>query len=200
MVTSQRPRTGERHVTPLESTRRGAHRARPGALAAALPMLAVIAVVVIAVFALFQIFDSGGSAADPGQAVKDSPQASAGPQASAQPQSSADPQASPSPSSPGDNPGAVDKQAQLIVLNNTATKGLASKAANKLKGADWTVKTIDNLTPRNQVTQTTVFYADSDQEATAQAVLDSLGVGQISQSAHMAEKGITVVLAGDFSS
>ena len=198
MVTSQRPRTGERHVTPLESTRRGAHRARPGALAAALPMVAVVVVVVIAIFAMSQIFDSTGSP-DDGRNVADSPTPSTSARPSNQPAQSSAPAPSPSPSQPdqGAAPG-VNKQAPLLVLNNTSTTGLGKRAAAKLKAAGWTVKPVGNLTPRNQITTTTVFYASDQDEATAQAVVDSLGIGAISQSQLQAKKGITVVLAGDF--
>jgi hypothetical protein len=197
MVTSQRPRTGERHVTPLESTRRGAHRARPGALAAALPLLAVAVVVVIAVFAMFQIFDSNGSGGDGQTVAENTPQSSQGPQPSVQP-SAQQPETSPSQS---EGPAApqVDTKAPLTVLNNTATAGLGRRAANKLKAADWTVKTISNLKPLNQVTTTTVFYLSDDQEATARAIVEALGVGDVSQSQSQAKNGITVVLAADFS-
>jgi hypothetical protein len=195
MVTSQRPRTGERHAAALESTRRGAHRARPGALAAALPMLAVAAVVVIAVFALFQMFDNNGSAAEEPQNVAvGTPQPSGGPQ----PSGSADPSASASASPSAQEQAKVDPAAPVIVLNNTSTAGLGKKAATKLKGAGWTIKKIDNLTPRNQVASTTVFYAASKDQATAAAVATALGLGPATQSDHMGAAGITVVLAGDF--
>jgi hypothetical protein len=160
-----------------------------------LPLVAVVAVVLVAMFAVYQIFDTNGSSDDPGQAVGDTPRVSASPQPSTTPSpSSAPPSAS---GQPQGNPGAVDKQAGLIVLNNTTIKGLASRTGEKLRGADWKVRTTGNLTPRNQVATTTVFYSDSDQEATAQAVVDQLGFGSISQSQQMARNGITVVLASD---
>jgi hypothetical protein len=194
MVTSQRPRTGERHVTPLESTRRGAHRARPGAVAAALPVLAVAVVVVIAVFAMYQILDSNGTP-DDAQTVSETPS----PSPSGHPTQSSPPPASPSQPVQSSAP-KVDRAAPLLVLNNTSINGLGKRAATKLKGAGWTVKPVGNLSPRNQVSATTVYYASSDQEVTAQAVVDDLGLGSISQSQQLAGKGITVVLAADFDS
>jgi hypothetical protein len=198
MVTSQRPRTGERHATPLESTRRGAHRARPGAVAAALPVLAVVVVVVIAIFAMYQLLDSNGSS-DDGQTVADTPQASTSSQPSGQPAQSSPPP--PSTSQPVQSAAPiVDRGAVLTVKNNTSINGLGKRAATKLKGAGWKVNPVGNLIPRNQVSATTVFYSSSEQEATAQAVVDDLGIGSISQSQQLAKDGITVVLAADFDS
>jgi hypothetical protein len=194
MVTSQRPRTGERHGSALESTRRGAHRARPGPLTAVLPTLAVLVVVLVAVVVMFQLFSGNGGAGDDGQAVPDPGQDQV---ASSTPSPSAS--AQPSPSAPAASADTtVDHKAAVIVLNNTGKSGQGKRASTKLKETGWTVSKIGNLLPRNQVTATTVFYASPDQKATAEAISKDIGVGVASQSAHMAAAGITLVLAADY--
>ncbi len=82
----------------------------------------------------------------------------------------------------------------MSVLNSTKRSGLARRAASALRADGWSVTTGNE---RGQAPPTTVFYADSEQQATAQAVADDLGGSPaVEQSSDYS--GITVVLGDDY--
>jgi hypothetical protein len=92
----------------------------------------------------------------------------------------------------------VDRELPVTVLNSTRTRGLAASVAATLRQSGWTVPTTDNY--RKGQPPTTVFYADGDQKATAQAVADDVGGDpKVEQSDEFGSDRITVVIGSDYS-
>jgi LytR cell envelope-related transcriptional attenuator len=59
------------------------------------------------------------------------------------------------------------KSEPLIVLNNTTTQGLASRAAERFEAGGWTVSHFDNY--QNDIASTCAYYDPSDPSAEAAA-------------------------------
>lgn len=196
MSNSTRPSSSssydERFVVPLEASRRGAHRARVSPLMAILPVAAVVGIVVGAI-ALVYVFLGMGSkdASDVATSAAPSPTPSA-PAAPSTAEASGGPSGSTTLS-----PGSVDKTIPLDVFNGTGTSGLAKKAGNKLVAAGWTTGRIETWTGA-PVAQTTVYYAEAGQKASAQAVVKTLGRGTAKLSPSRAGTGMAVVIGPDY--
>jgi hypothetical protein len=191
MSATRPPSYDDRFVVPLEPSRRGAHRARTSPFASALPVLAVLATVVAVIvlgWILFgnQLFGgnqdttAGGNETAPATAPAEAP-------ATTSQTTTSTPAAEP------------DRTVTVTVLNSTETSGLARNAVTSLQGDGWANSdfSYDSAEPR---TTTVVYYADAEQEATAQALVDDLGAGEIEESADEAGNGIVVVLGTDYSS
>ncbi len=198
----------------LSTGRRGAHRARPTALVAALPVLLVLVVVVAVVLGVTTLvggrdpesaaiagFETPSASGTPSPTGSSKPTSSAsrsssgGP--SAEPTGSGEPtdQATDTPSS--DSTGSqVQRDAPVVVLNGTKTRGLAAKAAQTLSADGWTVTRTDNY--RDGQIPTTVFYASADLEATAEKIASQLGGVHVQENAAIGD-AITVVLGNDYS-
>jgi hypothetical protein len=185
----------ERFVVPLEASRRGAHRARVSPVMAILPVASVVGVVVGAI-ALVYLFLGGMGGSDAGldATAKVTPSASATGTA-APAVSGATPGSSSSSSTLA--PGSVDKTVTLDVFNGTVTSGLAKKAGNKLVAAGWTTGRVETWTGA-PVAQTTVYYAQDDQKATALAIVKILGRGTAKLSPSRAGTGMAVVIGPDY--
>jgi hypothetical protein len=177
----------ERLVVPLEASRRGAHRARSNPLVAALPLLAVVVVVAAVIGVAYALFLKPGGdtrASDPLASVS-----SPGPTGAAPSQSASQPAASQSPSTAASSASAspaapVNKSSAVTVYNGTlnngtTVNGLAKSTENVLSAAGFT-KTDVNSNPwrSTPISETTVFYAKPEQQATAQAVVKALGAGK----------------------
>ena len=91
--------------------------------------------------------------------------------------------------------GTVDRTTRLSVLNATTRSGLAGRAADALRATGWSVTTGNE---RGGRPPTTVFYTDSGQQVTAQAVADDLGGGPVVEQSSRYGKPITVVLGDDY--
>jgi hypothetical protein len=184
------------YVAPLEANRRGAHRARPNPLLGILPLVAVAAVVVAVAGGVVALVGGGGLLpSGKEKTVAGSTIASAKPTAkattpAAKPSTPAAQQSSPStePSkTPDASPsksadvGTVDKTVKITVHNSTSVGGLAKKTSGKLKDAGWTGA--DYAKGQSAaVPQTIVYYASSDLKATAEALVQELGVGVAKQT------------------
>lgn len=216
MSNMTQPGYDERHAMPIEASRRGAHRARPNPLLGVLPIAGVavvVAAVVVLAYALFGSSLGGSNSAntapitDPtgGTSVAASPAASAVGQAGAStgadggqsPQTQPSQDASPQASEPAAT-GKVDKTIVLNFYNATepVVQGLSRKAAAALVGQGWKQGAVATWTGV-PVTQTTVFYNKASQKATAQAIVDALGVGVVKQ-AQKPQKQILVVVSNDY--
>ncbi len=202
MSATKPPSYDDRFVVPLEPSRRGAHRARMSPVVASLPIIAVVVVVVAAIALAWTLFGGnlfGQGTTVAGNTVKATSVPSG--QASSAPTNS-QPAASPSGSTPSASastgaPATVDRTVAVRVLNPTTTSGLAKRAATALQGKGWTkaAASFDRTTLRSS---TTVYYATTEQKATAEAVQADLGVGVVRKSATMAANGLTVVLGPDY--
>jgi hypothetical protein len=91
----------------------------------------------------------------------------------------------------------VDKTVSVTVLNSTQTSGLARKAVTALQGEGWT-KSEFSYDAANARSTTAVYFAEEGEEATAQALVDDLGVGTVKQSSTVAADGIVVILGTDY--
>lgn len=206
----------DRYVAPLEANRRGAHRARPNPLLGVLPLIAVAAVVVAVAGGVVALVGGGGllpsgkdktvagstiasskPAAKPTTpAAKPSTPAAQQSSPSTEPSKSADPSPSDSASAPA---GTVDKTVKVTVHNSTSTGGLAKKTSGKLKDAGWEGA---KFAPGQSaaVPQTIVYYATEDLKATAEALVEELGVGVAKQTSKTSrtDGSIGVFLSTDY--
>jgi hypothetical protein len=196
----------ERFGSPLEASRRGAHRARPSALTTWLPAAGIAVVVAGVGFGVWSLV-GGGLGPDPSATVVGAVQETTTPTTTTPPTSAAS--ASPT-STPTQTPSqdvasssappapTVQVGATVLVLNGTKTSGLGAKATSKLKSAGWKMLTADNY-PNKPFKNTTVFYSTPDQVATAQQVAADLGFDRVKQDSAVATLAITVVLGTDYS-
>ena len=202
----------------LSTGRRGAHRAKPSPLVAALPVvlvLVVVAAVVVGVTTLvggrnpesaaiagFQTpsaTDTATGSAESTTAGEPTTGASGSPSttSTSEPTDSGEPTDQPSDSPSSDSSGSqVQQDAPVVVLNGTKTRGLAATAARALRGEGWTIARTDNY--RDGQIPTTVFYASPKLEATAEKVATQLGGVHVQENAAVGDS-ITVVLGPDYS-
>ena len=207
-MSGTRPTYDDRYAAPLEANRRGAHRARPNPLMGFLPIVAVMAIVGIVAGGAFALLGGGGLL--PGGSsptVVGITTLPSGSQGTAPPTTTAAPTQSPGGSTksgtqaPTSAPvgGTVTKSIKLTVLNGTkpAVNGLAAKVKAKLQSAGWTVAKTGTQTTSSP--PTTVYFATPDLQATAQALVKELGVGQTQLSpARAGIFGITIVVGNDY--
>lgn len=197
-----RPPADEFDVEGFESNRRGAHRARPGAVwrwgPTVLTVATVVAVVVAVAAALVLVgprgiadLVSGGAGAaalvDPAEPAADGPDDPA----------ADEPAAATAPTEvPAVPAGAVDRSVRVVVLNGTTTTGLAARAAQDVAGLGWTVERTGN--DREPPSPTTVHFSDPGLEATAAALAADVG-GVVRQDSAF-DDPLTVVLGADYTS
>jgi LytR cell envelope-related transcriptional attenuator len=196
-------------VVPLEASRRGAHRARVNPLVAALPLLAVVVVVAAVIGVAYTLFLKPSNTADTGTqslpTVSPAPPTTTTPAgAGSSPSVSTSTSAGSSPSSSASATGTIDKTIRYSVANGSSPSvaGLGGKGLRVLQSAGWSRGALISGTWKGQpVTETTVFYAKVDQQASARAVLRVLGVsGMIKRSSSIAGQGLVVVVSNDFHS
>lgn len=185
-----------------DRTRSGAHRPHRSPLLQVLPVLLVLLAVLGVGVGVWQLNRSTASTVAASGGPADGAGAGTDPTTSATP-TAATPSTTPS-TKPSTKPvptstttatsGGVDRAAAVSVLNSTKRSGLARRAASALRADGWSVTTGNE---RGQAPPTTVFYADSGQQATAQAVADDLGGSPaVEQSSEY--RSITVVLGDDY--
>jgi LytR cell envelope-related transcriptional attenuator len=210
MTATRPPGFDDRFTTPIEASRRGAHRARPRPGAATLPVLAGIAVILIVAVVGYG-FARGGSDSDDSKSNQLAASASE-PSATAKPPADAAAAGKPSPTdaAAGDSGDAgdggdgadagdeVDHSIKLKVLNSTSTQGLAKRVAGDIEGNDWTVVGTGNWSRKNLATSK-VYYGKDTVKATAEAVRKDLGYGTVVKDSSVTTSGITVVLGLDAS-
>jgi hypothetical protein len=103
------------------------------------------------------------------------------------------------PSSAAPTP-TIDPNIDVVVLNATATNGLAAGAAGMLGKDGWKVGSTANASVTN-VKTTTVYYTTASQAGAAAGLAKSLGVTRIALSQQFAVPGqsrLTVVLGADY--
>ncbi len=201
MSTTRPPAFDERYTASSEASRRGAHRSRPSALSAMLPLVAGAVLVALVVGGAWTFLTNRGSDGGGSGSVAAAPTSTPAASASGKPSdTAADTRATPSTTPDGTGSASasatVDEDAELVVLNSIRSQGLAARVAADLKDEGWTVARTGNSNQRNLET-TRVYYAKSREQATADAVVDDLGFGEAVKSAGNAAAGITVVLGND---
>jgi hypothetical protein len=206
MSTTRPPAYDERFATPIDASRRGAHRARPKPVSAGLPVLAGIAVVLIVIGGVYTVL-GGNHKADPGAAIASAaPSATASAQASSTPKAGSTGSAATATTSPTgstasatgstSSSGTVDHSVSLKVLNSVGVQGLAKKVTDKITPDGWSVSSTGNSVNRN-LPVTKVYYGSSSLKATAKAMVQDLGYGTTVLSSTVAPKGLVVVLGAD---
>ncbi|GAB3265850.1 LytR C-terminal domain-containing protein [Kineosporia babensis] len=215
MTATRPPGYDDRSAAPVEASRRGAHRARPKAIAAILPVIAGVAVVMLVIGAVYTVVggrtdkapSSDSAALDEGTDTEASAAPSADKETPKDEESAADESAAPEESeTAGGNDGAdtggeetdtkVDKSIEVIVLNSIGINGLAAEYEGSLKGEGWTVKRTGNSTNKD-LPVTKIYYGGDELKPTANAVRKAIGVGEISDSPEVNPGDITVVLGQD---
>jgi len=192
----------ERLVVPLEASRRGAHRARTNPLVAALPLLAVVVVVAAVIGVAWALFLRGGSgqtATGPLDSRTTPAATNPAPSTPAQPSGDATPSTTPSngPSPDASTPAAtVNRSIAVSVANGSGKPGLAGRITTAVKAAGFSKAVTDRVAwAGSPVGETTVFYAKSNQAATAKAIVKALGNGTTKLSPDDAANGAIVVVA-----
>ncbi|MDU0349639.1 LytR C-terminal domain-containing protein [Actinomyces sp. MRS3W] len=180
----------------------GVHRAQVPAWRSWIPLLAILIIVPLLAWGgvglLGRHSNSTGSSAtasaQPAQsqeaaATADSGQNADDGQASAEAQASAEP-----------TEASANLTTGITVHNGTSTNGLATRTGDKLQNAGFTAVTISQgVYELEEPTATTVYYASADLEATARAVADVLGAGEVVESAEEAQSNpIVIVLRDDY--
>lgn len=91
----------------------------------------------------------------------------------------------------------LDRNVPVLIMNGTATVGLAGSAAEALGNEGWTnLNTADY--GQAQPTVTTLYYHDATLAEEAEAVAADLGITETVESASAASQGVVIVLRDDF--
>lgn len=93
----------------------------------------------------------------------------------------------------------ADMSVEVRVLNGSGISGLAAKKETALKDAGFTDTVADNYNGGSVPSQSTIYYAEEKDEATAQKVASTLGISQVELSPQYVSggQGIVVVLRSD---
>ncbi len=92
----------------------------------------------------------------------------------------------------------VDKSIPVRVLNNSTVAGLAAKTGSRLTASGWNVVATGNYAT-SILSKTTVFYQNSREQATAQAIAGQLGGFTAPRGSNLARDGagIVVIVTGE---
>ena len=213
MSATRPPAFDDRLTTPIEASRRGAHRARPKAAVAGLPVAAGAVVILLVLGGGYKLL-SNPSTTSPVSAAglsDEDPSSTATVPAAAQPTkassagSAGTVTATQNPvvtsSGPADDgtttsTTGVDHGINLVVLNSVGVKGLAKKVMANIEPNGWKVVRTGNSIKRNLVT-TKIYYGRTADRSTATALLKDLGYGIVVKDSTVATKGLIVVLGED---
>jgi len=204
MSATRQPIQDDRYVSPLESSRRGAHRARTNPIFGYLPHIAIGLVLVVAIVFAVQIAlgslstpdstPAGAATAGAGATAQGQPAASGASSAPASTSAGQKPQSSSASQAPAG--GVADYAATVKVMNGTATAGLAGKGAKALVTAGWKKAKSAFGTPTNKTSA--VYYATKAQKPNADAIAAALGFTTVTKDVTIAATGIVVVVGKDF--
>lgn len=183
----------------------GVHRAPVPGWRSWVPLLAVLIIVPLLAWGAVQLLGRHGArpAAESTAAAPASGGGSGAPASGGQAPATGQPPATGAPTN-GAEPTAAPTNADLTtgvtIHNGAGVNGLGARTGDRLRNVGYTnvevqQGTYDNASP----TTTTIFYADSDAEATARAVGQALGITNIVESAAEAQSNpIVIVLRTDF--
>ena len=203
MSATRPPAFDDRFSTPIEASRRGAHRARPKPVSAGLPVLAGAGVILLVLGGSYVVFKGGDSVSDSSSnraaaaAVDDAdPTASATKGGAAAPPAS-DGGGDSTPATKSAGAAKVDKTIPLKVLNSGTVNGLARRKGVDLEGAGWTVSKTGNPSAGDRGLATTkIYYGPASTKATANALKKELGYGNLVHNTSVASANLIVVVLG----
>ncbi|WP_315501297.1 LytR C-terminal domain-containing protein [Actinomyces radicidentis] len=163
----------------------GVHREPVPAWRSWLPLLAVLIIVPLLAWGAVSLL--GSRSGSPTETTTTTTTAST---------ASATPTATASATLAGD----ADMTTGITVHNGTSTQGLGTRTGEKLTNAGFTAVTVSQgVYSLTDPTATTIYYASPDDESTAQAVAQTLGVTNVVESAAEAQSNpIVVVLRDDY--
>jgi hypothetical protein len=191
MSATRPPAFDDRFSTPIEASRRGAHRARPKPASAGLPVVAGIAVVLLVLGGAYVMLKGGGGVSDSNSnlaaasAVDSDPKAtpSAGNAGSTTAAAPADEPTASATNAAG-NGAKVNRNVRFKLLNSTSIAGLAKRIKADLEGDGWTIADEDTGNSRNRgLTVTKIYYGRPGTRATALALKKDLGFGTVVRDA-----------------
>jgi hypothetical protein len=209
MSATRPPAFDDRFSTPIEASRRGAHRARPKPASAGLPVVAGIAVVLLVLGGAYVMLRGGGGVSDSNSnlaaasAVDSDPKATATAGATTAPAQATDEPAAVATTAAA-APAKVDRDIRFKLLNSTSVAGLAARVKTAIEADGWTVADEDTGNSRNRgLAVTKIYYGRAKTKATAQALRKDLGFGTVVRDASaLTASGLTtsdlaVVLGND---
>jgi len=210
MSATRPPAFDDRFTAPIEASRRGAHRARPKPVSAGLPVIAGAAVVLLVLGGVYTLLGNRNDpSSSPSAAITDddgsAPTATGAAGTATTPAQANTATATTVPADPtattaaGGGAGAgADKSIDVIVLNSGKIAGLAKRLGATLKTNGWSVPRTGNSIQHNLAT-TRIYYGPDAQKATATALQQEIGFGDLVQDSSVvtAAKGIVVVLGKD---
>jgi LytR cell envelope-related transcriptional attenuator len=205
MSATRPPAFDDQFTTPIEASRRGAHRARPKPVSAGLPVLAGIAVVLLVVGGVYAVVTGGPNNSSPnanvaaGQTQEPGASASPGAADSAPTATKKAKAEDPKPSATSESTSEVDRGVTLVVLNSVSVQGLAKRVKTTLESSGWTVSRTDNSINKN-LPATKVYYGKKSLRPTAEAMVKDLGYGEVAKDSTVAKTGLIVVLGQDAAS
>lgn len=183
----------------------GVHRERPATWRSWAPLIAVIVVVPLLAWGAVSLLGqtSGRSDASAGatQAATEAGSEEATQQAqgdtSANQAAPASPEASATPSATTAD---ADLTTGITVINGTTTQGLAGRTGDRLTNVGYTgVSVQQGVYEQSTPATTTLYYAAAENEATARAVAQTLGISNVVESADFAQSNpLVLVLRSDF--
>jgi hypothetical protein len=195
MSATRPPAFDDRFSTPIEASRRGAHRARPKPASAGLPVAAGV-VVVLLVLGGGYVMLKGTGGADPNPNLAAASAAVQDPQATSQAGTKTSAPAAPGATEPADAPqatatkggggkgGKVNRDIRFKLLNSTSTQGLAARVKANLVSDGWTIADEDTGNSLNRnLAVTKIYFGKPGTRATAQALKRDLGFGTVVRDA-----------------
>jgi LytR cell envelope-related transcriptional attenuator len=206
MSATRPPAFDDRFSTPIEASRRGAHRARPKPVSAGLPVIAGAGVILLVLGGGYValkggngVSDSSSNRAAAGAVDDDGPTSTSTKKAAAPPASAGNSKNdSTDDSSKGDAAAPkADKSIPLTVLNSGTIKGLAARKGESLKADGWTIERTGNPQPGDRGLATSkIYYGSSATKDTATALQKELGYGNLVRNSAVAGSNKIVVVLG----
>jgi len=191
MSATRPPAFDDRFSTPIEASRRGAHRARPKPASAGVPVAAGVAVVLLVLGGGYVMLKGGGGVSDPNSnlaaasAIDDDPKATGTAKASA-PAGEAT-KAAEDPAAPTKAAGSgakVNRDIRFKLLNSTSISGLAKRVKTDIEADGWKVADEDTGNSLNRgLDVTKIYYGKASTKATALALKKDLGFGTVVKDA-----------------
>ncbi|HST85460.1 MAG TPA: LytR C-terminal domain-containing protein [Kineosporiaceae bacterium] len=189
MTATRPPAFDDRFSTPIEASRRGAHRARPKPASAGLPVAAGVAVVVLVLGGGYVMLKGDGNPdSTPKNLAAESadadPQATGTTGAKATSAAGATKAAAGPTTPPTKAPSKVNRDIRFKLLNSTSIQGLAKRIKTDLEGDGWTIKTEDTGNSLNRnLSVTKIYFGKPGTKATAVALKKDLGFGTVVRDA-----------------
>ena len=195
MSATRPPAFDDRFSTPIEASRRGAHRARPKPASAGLPVVAGIVVILLVLGGGYVMLKGRGTddtnsnlaaaSAVPGDDDDPKATATAGASKTTAPAAAeTEPAATATKGNGAGTGGKVNRDIRFKLLNSTSVAGLAKRVKADLEGDGWTVADSDTGNSRNRgLAVTKIYFGRPGTKATAQALKKDLGFGTVVRDA-----------------